>query len=153
MLHWSLGSGEDKKMVIMQFMLPANYNKVEDAPKPTNERMVITKEGERKYGAVRFWRCCNRASSAAKSGEAIHCGVNEGKAIHCRIMRLGLDCNVNVLNSLIHYYMSSNRFVSYACELFDKNPERTVATVNSMLFVFLKNEKFDRGDDFSFWVY
>ena len=60
-------------------------------------------------------------------------------------MRLGLDCNVNVLNSLIHYYMSSNRFVSYACELFDKNPERTVATVNSMLFVFLKNEKFDRG--------
>ena len=54
MLHWSLGSGEDKKMVIMQFMLPANYNKVEDAPKPTNERMVITKEGERKYGVVRF---------------------------------------------------------------------------------------------------
>ena len=75
----------------------------------------------------------------------MHCGVNEGKAIHYRIMRLGLDCNVNVLNSLIHYYMSSNRFVSYACELFDKNPKRTVATVNSMLFVFLKNEKFDRG--------
>ena len=41
--------------------------------------------------------------------------------------------------------MSSNRFVSYACELFDKNPERTVATINSMVFVFLKNEEFDRG--------
>ena len=54
--------------------------------------------------------------------------------------------------------MSSNRFVSYACELFDKNPERTVATINSMVFVFLKNEEFDRdlslftevlGSDFS----
>ena len=49
--------------------------------------------------------------------------------------------------------MSSNKFVSYACELFDKSHERTIVTVNSMVFGFLKNEEFDRGDGFSFWVY
>lgn len=47
--------GEEKnKMVTMQFILPATYGKAEEAPKPTDERVVIREEGERKYGVVKF---------------------------------------------------------------------------------------------------
>ncbi|KAJ6778223.1 hypothetical protein OIU74_002081 [Salix koriyanagi] len=48
------GSGEGKKMVTMQFVLPAKYNKAEEAPTPVDERVVIKEEGERKYGVVKF---------------------------------------------------------------------------------------------------
>ncbi|BAT97278.1 Heme-binding-like protein [Vigna angularis] len=51
------GGGEDgkkNKMVTMQFILPALYGKAEEAPKPTDERVVIREEGERKYGVVKF---------------------------------------------------------------------------------------------------
>lgn len=47
-------SGDDKKIVTMQFLLPSKYQKAEDAPKPSDERVVIVEEGERKYGVVRF---------------------------------------------------------------------------------------------------
>ncbi|XP_010262719.1 PREDICTED: heme-binding-like protein At3g10130, chloroplastic [Nelumbo nucifera] len=47
------GDGE-KKMVAMQFVLPSKYTKAEEAPKPTDERVVIKEEGERKYGVVKF---------------------------------------------------------------------------------------------------
>lgn len=71
--------------------------------------------------------------------------VKEGKSIHGRVIRLGLDNNTNVLNSLIHFYMRSNELVSYACLLFDRMPERSVVTVNSMVSGFLKNKQFDVG--------
>ncbi|EXB89974.1 hypothetical protein L484_023627 [Morus notabilis] len=48
------GGGEEKKAVTMQFLLPAKYRKAEEAPRPVDERVVITEEGERKYGVVRF---------------------------------------------------------------------------------------------------
>ncbi|XP_014515896.1 heme-binding-like protein At3g10130, chloroplastic [Vigna radiata var. radiata] len=51
------GGGEDgkkNKIVTMQFILPALYGKAEEAPKPTDERVVIREEGERKYGVVKF---------------------------------------------------------------------------------------------------
>ena len=48
------GEGEEKAAVTMQFLLPAKYRKAEEAPKPVDERVVITEEGERKYGVVRF---------------------------------------------------------------------------------------------------
>lgn len=41
-------------MVTMQFVLPSKYQKVDDAPKPTDERVVIKEEGEKKYAVVRF---------------------------------------------------------------------------------------------------
>ncbi|XP_058729158.1 heme-binding-like protein At3g10130, chloroplastic [Vicia villosa] len=47
-------TNERNKMVTMQFILPASYGKVEDAPKPIDERVVIREEGERKYGVVKF---------------------------------------------------------------------------------------------------
>ncbi|XP_050222782.1 pentatricopeptide repeat-containing protein DOT4, chloroplastic-like [Mercurialis annua] len=72
-------------------------------------------------------------------------GVHEGKSIHCHVIRLGLDCNVNVLNSLIYFYMGANNLVTYACHLFDKSPDRTIVTVNSMVSGFLINKEFDKG--------
>ncbi|XP_065851905.1 heme-binding-like protein At3g10130, chloroplastic [Euphorbia lathyris] len=45
---------EDDKLVTMQFLLPSKYKKAEEAPKPTDERVVIREEGERKYGVVKF---------------------------------------------------------------------------------------------------
>ncbi|KAF3448963.1 hypothetical protein FNV43_RR09685 [Rhamnella rubrinervis] len=50
----SSGAGDEKKLVTMQFLLPSTYQKAEDAPKPSDERVVIVEEGERKYGVVRF---------------------------------------------------------------------------------------------------
>jgi hypothetical protein len=46
--------GGDTKTVTMQFLLPAKYQKAEEAPKPVDERVVIREEGERKYGVVTF---------------------------------------------------------------------------------------------------
>ncbi|KAF0918463.1 hypothetical protein E2562_024245 [Oryza meyeriana var. granulata] len=38
----------------MQFLLPSKYSKVEEAPRPTDERVVLREVGEREYGVVRF---------------------------------------------------------------------------------------------------
>ncbi|XP_010509243.1 PREDICTED: heme-binding-like protein At3g10130, chloroplastic [Camelina sativa] len=46
--------GGKKKMVTMQFLLPSKYTKAEEAPRPTDERVVIREEGGRKYGVVKF---------------------------------------------------------------------------------------------------
>ncbi|XP_062095367.1 uncharacterized protein LOC133801207 [Humulus lupulus] len=46
--------GEEKKMVTMEFLLPAKYQRAEEAPAPVDKRVVIREEGERKYGVVRF---------------------------------------------------------------------------------------------------
>ncbi|KAI9115856.1 hypothetical protein K1719_012786 [Acacia pycnantha] len=48
-------TGEDnKKMVTMEFILPAKYGKAEEAPQPLDERVKIRDEGEKKYGVVKF---------------------------------------------------------------------------------------------------
>ncbi|XP_004506644.1 heme-binding-like protein At3g10130, chloroplastic [Cicer arietinum] len=48
------GGDETNKKVTMQFILPSNYGKGEEAPKPIDERVVIREEGERVYGVVKF---------------------------------------------------------------------------------------------------
>lgn len=45
---------KNKKMVSMQFILPAKYKKAEDAPKPVDEKVVIKEQEEKKYGVVKF---------------------------------------------------------------------------------------------------
>ncbi|KAG8388681.1 hypothetical protein BUALT_Bualt02G0150600 [Buddleja alternifolia] len=57
----------------------------------------------------------------------------EGKSVHCHVIRLGLDHNVNVLNSLVSFYMGSADLMSYAAVLFDRIPERSVVSVNCMI--------------------
>uniref|UniRef100_A0A0E0JR41 SOUL heme-binding protein n=1 Tax=Oryza punctata TaxID=4537 RepID=A0A0E0JR41_ORYPU len=46
--------GQGKGQMTMQFLLPSKYSKVEEAPRPTDERVVLRQVGERKYGVVRF---------------------------------------------------------------------------------------------------
>ncbi|XAR50874.1 hypothetical protein NMG60_11005328 [Bertholletia excelsa] len=48
------GGSEGSKMVKMQFILPSKYATAAEAPRPTDERVVVREEGERKYGVVRF---------------------------------------------------------------------------------------------------
>ncbi|KAB8084318.1 hypothetical protein EE612_006850, partial [Oryza sativa] len=45
---------QGKGQMTMQFLLPSKYSKVEEAPRPTDERVVLRQVGERKYGVVRF---------------------------------------------------------------------------------------------------
>ncbi|CAN1179947.1 Pentatricopeptide repeat-containing protein At4g33990 [Linum perenne] len=70
--------------------------------------------------------------------------VKGGKSVHCRVLKIGYDGNLNVRNSLIHFY-ASLEIMNYARELFDEMPERTVVTVNGMLSGFLKSKRFDEG--------
>ncbi|KQK10594.1 heme-binding-like protein At3g10130, chloroplastic [Brachypodium distachyon] len=46
--------GGNNNKVTMQFLLPSKYSKAEEAPKPTDERVVLRDVGERKYGVVTF---------------------------------------------------------------------------------------------------
>ena len=46
--------GDEEKAVTMQFLLPTKYQRAEDAPRPVDERVEITEEGERTYGVVKF---------------------------------------------------------------------------------------------------
>ncbi|CAM0883589.1 unnamed protein product [Alopecurus aequalis] len=48
------GSEEQTGKMTMQFLLPSKYGKAEEAPRPTDERVVLREVGERKYGVVRF---------------------------------------------------------------------------------------------------
>jgi hypothetical protein len=48
------GREEQKGKVTMQFLLPSKYAKAEEAPRPTDERVVLREVGERKYGVVTF---------------------------------------------------------------------------------------------------
>lgn len=68
-----------------------------------------------------------------------------GKSIHCWVLRRGMGNDVHVLNSLIHFYLSSRSFAGYARALFDGIPERTVVTVNCMISGLMKNGDFTAG--------
>lgn len=43
-----------KKLVTMQFILPAQYTSVESTPKPTDERVVVKEIPARKFGVATF---------------------------------------------------------------------------------------------------
>ncbi|KAM2231476.1 hypothetical protein ACFX1S_015745 [Malus domestica] len=71
----------------------------------------------------------------------------EGKSVHCRAVRIGLDCNVNLLNSLVSFYSRSKSLVGCACIVFDRIPQKTVVTVNCMLSGFVRNSLFGAALD------
>ena len=48
------GRDEQAGKVTMQFLLPSKYARAQEAPRPTDERVVLSEMGERKYGVVRF---------------------------------------------------------------------------------------------------
>lgn len=69
----------------------------------------------------------------------------EGKSIHCRVIRLGLDYNANVMNSLVSFYMGSVNLMSYAAVLFDSVSEKSVVTVNCVISGNVDRGNFDVG--------
>ncbi|KAL3655307.1 hypothetical protein CASFOL_001093 [Castilleja foliolosa] len=79
-------------------------------------------------------KACNKARASL-----------EGKSVHCRVIRVGLDYNVNVLNSLVSFYMGSGKSIRYAASVFDKVPEKSVVTVNCMISGNVKRGNLDVG--------
>lgn len=79
-------------------------------------------------------KACNKLSA-----------TREGKSVHCHVVRLGLDYNVNLLNSILNFYSCCKSLMGYACNVFDTMPHRTVVTVNGMLSGFVKNNMLDEG--------
>ncbi|KAL8118203.1 hypothetical protein AgCh_015926 [Apium graveolens] len=79
-------------------------------------------------------KACNRAGA-----------LREGKAVHCYVIKGGLDCNVYVLNSLIHFYLDSGKLLNYARVLFDRCTERNVVTFNCMVSGYAKVGDFRVG--------
>ncbi|KAM1185615.1 hypothetical protein ACFX2G_015209 [Malus domestica] len=58
-----------------------------------------------------------------------------------------MDCNVNLLNSLVSFYSCSKSLVGCACIVFDRYPQKTVVTINCMLSGFVKNSLFGAALD------
>ncbi|CAI9753865.1 unnamed protein product [Fraxinus pennsylvanica] len=79
-------------------------------------------------------KACNKAQA-----------FREGKSIHCYIVKLGLDYNVNILNSLLSFYMGFVNLMSYADVMFDRMSERSVVTVNSMISGHVKRGNLEVG--------
>ncbi|XP_010258369.1 PREDICTED: putative pentatricopeptide repeat-containing protein At3g05240 [Nelumbo nucifera] len=71
--------------------------------------------------------------------------IREGKSVHCQVLRIGLDSNVNILNTLIHFYSNTANSISRCYTLFDRMPQRTIVTVNCMISGCMKNELFEVG--------
>ncbi|KAL0335616.1 UNVERIFIED_CONTAM: Pentatricopeptide repeat-containing protein, chloroplastic [Sesamum radiatum] len=69
----------------------------------------------------------------------------EGKSIHCHVIRLGLDYNVNVLNSLVSFYVGSVNLMSYAAVLFGSILEKSVVSVNCMISGYVNRGNLDVG--------
>ncbi|PIN23920.1 hypothetical protein CDL12_03346 [Handroanthus impetiginosus] len=67
-------------------------------------------------------KACNKAQA-----------LREGKSIHCHVIRLGLDYNVNILNSFLSFYMGSVNLMKYAAVVFDRVSEKSVVSVNCMI--------------------
>ncbi|XP_022141202.1 pentatricopeptide repeat-containing protein At4g33990 [Momordica charantia] len=69
------------------------------------------------------------------------CGnLDDGKKIHCLVLKLGFECDVFVAASLIHFY-SRFGFISLACNLFDNMTIRDIGTWNAMISGFCLNGK------------
>ncbi|KAI6674697.1 hypothetical protein NL676_002603 [Syzygium grande] len=59
-------------------------------------------------------------------------GVFAGKFVHCRIWKMGFDCDLLVRNGLIHFY-TIFRCLGLARRVFDESPVRDVFTWTSMI--------------------
>ncbi|KAL6520933.1 hypothetical protein OROGR_017502 [Orobanche gracilis] len=73
-----IGGGD---LVTMGFILPSKYVKVEDAPRPVDEKVVIREEGERKYGVVRFSGVAREEVVAEKVAKLMECLEGDGYTV------------------------------------------------------------------------
>ncbi|XP_027163290.1 pentatricopeptide repeat-containing protein At2g36730 [Coffea eugenioides] len=68
-------------------------------------------------------------------------GLYDGRQIHADVKKRGLDANVYVQNTLIHFYGSCRKIVD-AHKVFDEMSYRTVVSWNSILSAFVENSWF-----------
>ncbi|KAL5981146.1 hypothetical protein ACLOJK_029066 [Asimina triloba] len=68
--------------------------------------------------------------------------AREAKSVHGHALRLGLDSNLGLQNTLIHFYAHSLNLIRSACSMFDGVTHRNIVTVNCMISGFLKSESF-----------
>ncbi|PHT50357.1 Pentatricopeptide repeat-containing protein [Capsicum baccatum] len=59
-------------------------------------------------------------------------GLEEGKQVHCDVIKIGVCNNVYVQNTLIHFYGSCKKIVD-AYKMFDQMSPRTVVSWNSII--------------------
>ncbi|XP_017240484.2 pentatricopeptide repeat-containing protein At2g36730 [Daucus carota subsp. sativus] len=71
----------------------------------------------------------------------------EGRQIHADVLKHGLDCDVYVLNNLIHFHGSCGE-MGFACQLFDEMVERTVVSWNSIISACVENSLFSDGIEY-----
>ncbi|XP_024534116.1 putative pentatricopeptide repeat-containing protein At1g69350, mitochondrial [Selaginella moellendorffii] len=70
--------------------------------------------------------------------------LGQGRAIHQRISRLGLHCDVVIQNSLVIMYAKSGS-LGEACQVFDSMAVKDVISWNSMLAAFAKRGHYETG--------
>ncbi|KAK6913271.1 Pentatricopeptide repeat [Dillenia turbinata] len=69
-------------------------------------------------------------------------GRKEGRQIHVHTLKFGLDCNVYVENTLIHFYGSCGK-IKDAKKVFDSMSVRTLVSWNAILTACVENSLFD----------
>lgn len=70
-----------------------------------------------------------------------------GRQVHGEIFKFGMDRNVYVQNTLIHFYGSCKKVLD-ACNLFDKMPRRTVVSCNAVITACVENSWLDSGFEY-----
>lgn len=79
------------------------------------------------------------ASTCADMG-----ALDEGKFIHGIVVKLGVSGKAKVVNSLINMYGKLG-FLDAACQLFEEMPVRSLASWNSMVVIYSRNEYPEKG--------
>ncbi|KAA0049682.1 pentatricopeptide repeat-containing protein [Cucumis melo var. makuwa] len=73
--------------------------------------------------------------------------LQEGKQFHAIVIKCGLDLDVYVRNTLIHFYGSCKR-MSGARKVFDEMTERTLVSWNAIITACVENFFFDEAIDY-----
>lgn len=71
----------------------------------------------------------------------------QGSQIHADVVKHGLDSDVYLLNSLIHFYGSCGN-MTFACQVFDEMVDRTVVSWNSIISACVENSRFCNGIEY-----
>jgi pentatricopeptide repeat protein len=66
---------------------------------------------------------------------------SNGKQVHTHVIKTGLDSDIYVQNALVHFYGSVGNSTD-ACFLFDRMPDRDVASWNSLMGIYNTNNSF-----------
>ncbi|PSS00094.1 Pentatricopeptide repeat-containing protein [Actinidia chinensis var. chinensis] len=74
-----------------------------------------------------------------KSFEAL----DDGRAVHNHIVKLGFDSSVFVQNTLLDFYAGCGENLGFACQVFEEMPERDVVSWNTMIGAYMADGKIE----------